>query len=205
MPELHGTITNVQSHVKTRKSDGKSFTLFEISIDGGTKYSTTDRAIGQLAYNLIGKFVSMTFVEKQNGSYTNLYVNDLVAIPIANNEKEILEVLNDHNSSYVSPTPSNAIPRPAAAPAPTPTPTPANDSREKTIWRQTATKVAAHLSTDYEKFWTHVDELIAFYETGKKPSLNVNQFSANDENQFIPKNAGNIPQAEIPNDDDIPF
>jgi len=68
MPELHGTITNVQSHVKTRKSDEKSFTLFEISIDGGTKSSTTDRAIGQRADNLIGKFVSMTFVEKQNGS-----------------------------------------------------------------------------------------------------------------------------------------
>jgi hypothetical protein len=204
MPELHGTITNIESSVKTRKSDGKSFTIFEITLDGETTFSTTDRAIGQRAYTLKGKFVSLIYVEKVNGAYTNLYVNDLVEIPT---NKEILEVLNDHNSSYVPPTPSNAIPRPVPrrAAAPTPTPTPANDSREKTIWRQAATKVAAHLSTDYEKFWTHVDELIAFYETGKKPSLNVNQFSANDENQFIPKNAGNIPQTENLHDDDIPF
>jgi hypothetical protein len=191
MPELHGTITNVQSHVKTRKSDGKNFTLFEILMDGGTKYSTTDKAIAERAYNLVGKFVNMNFTEKHNGAYTNLYVNNIVAIPIAHNEKEILEVLNDQNSSYTPPssaiqTPQPSLPQPAT-----------NDSREKTIWRQTATKVAAILSTDYEKFWTYVDELIAFYETGKKPSL--------DETRFVPKGAGQVEIPQSTHDDDIPF
>jgi hypothetical protein len=72
--------------------------------------------------------------------------------------------------------------------------------RSERIARQTATKVAAIISThDPQAFWANVDDLVHYYMTGDKP-IDL----ASMEGYAEPSNGG-AAQTQAPDDDSIPF
>lgn len=95
--------------------------------------------------------------------------------------------------------------------------------KDWSIWRQTSTKVAVHLSATPQEFWFNVRQLMTFYATGLEPDLpqaGVTSYATQtqpspaaqaqnaQQNQFIPDSAieGDPgPAGGWPSDDDIPF
>ncbi len=55
------------------------------------------------------------------------------------------------------------------------------------IFRQTACKVAAHISESPQIYWENVDKLITYFAYGLKPNLPA--ATGNGGNQFIPEEA----------------
>jgi len=125
------------------------FTIYEVLLDG-TQHRAR-KPIYDLALTLKGQQVyAETRSENKNG-WDNYYVDALMAQP-------------DGGQAQVAQT--------QAEPQPQPTHTPVPSEKDRTIWRQTATKVASDLREPGESeqdFWRNVEKLIWFYETGQHP------------------------------------
>ena len=200
MPIAEATITGVVSRTRERKSDGKSFTVYEITLNGQDKpkYQTFNREIAGQANRMLNQRAEIAFHVEQSGMFENHYIDD-VRLPT--------------NQDYYG--------GPQAAPPPTPPPIrDASADRDRSIWRQTAAKVSAHLSSSPVEFWSNVDDLVTYFQTGSKPdrfqrfvppeARDMSQpVQAQNGNQFIPQEAYAQSAADHsfgPNpDDDIPF
>jgi hypothetical protein len=156
--QIQATVVSVESREARRKADNVAFTLYDVKLSDGEKYTTSRRETAEQAHSLTGKPALVTIKVEQNGQYTNRYINSIVGAM----------------GSFMQPEPTFAPPpngfaTNGFAPATTTIPDTTAD-RETSIYRQVATKVAATISQTPHEFWRNVDELIFFYQTGNKPS-----------------------------------
>lgn len=163
------------------KRDGQQITLYEVFVNG--QAFVAKKPVFDQASMMVGQIVQLnTRTETNERGYTNNYLDSLV----------------QGQQTQQAP---QAQQQPQYHPAPT-QPTEQPTTRDRQIWRQTATKVAAHLSSGEPEhaFWRNVDVLVHFYETGQKPSSNpVSSPHAPQQPQE------NFSQNQYPADEGIPF
>lgn len=203
------TITSVQPRMVTRKRDGQSFTLYDVFTAKGHKFTAGRREVATEAQQLLGQQASLVIRSEQNGQYRNDYLQEVhpIVAPPASVPPYIAQAQAAQPNATGQPT----------APTPAPSfPTVADQeakerARELSIWRQTATKVAAHIAKTPGEFWANVDDLIRFYATGISPQENTAAAPQQQGNQFFPE--AEVAQTQkvfsdgrpLPSDDDIPF
>lgn len=206
-------IEDVNSKTINRKSDGKTITLYEIT-DGQKNPTTSRRDLANEAYHLRGKMADIEVRVEQNGVYENVYLE---------NVRPAVASAQPPRDPFPEPEDRPPLPRP---PRPEPEPEIPRQgqnghwSEDKwSVFRQTATKVAAHTSANANEFWQNVDQLVAYYATGISPNLEpipggVTSYAPAEgaqqaqRNRFVPEEAiasqaGN--EGYEHNDDDIPF
>lgn len=127
--------------VYPRQVNGRNGTFTLMEVDlNGQKY-VAKKEVADLAARMIGQPVEAVTRVEQRGQYTNYYVDDL------------------RPAGYGG---TATVAQPPASVSPS--------DRDRQIWRQTATKVAATLSEGGAGgFWENVDMLLRFYETGVHP------------------------------------
>lgn len=215
MPVAEGTITSVNGRTGTRKSDNKSFTVFEIVLNGDDqrKYQTFNKSMAAEANSFLNQPVELTFHAEMRGSYENLYVDD-VRPPTSND--------------FSAPPEQHQQPAPAPAPAPAPivhTQPPAEipitampngkwtPAEIEEFRRKDAAHVSSRISKSPVEFWTNIDDLVDFFRTGAKPDR-FTRFPIPEEatpqgpveqNRYVPAGAYDEPIPNHPTDDDIPF
>lgn len=157
---INTTIRDVTPRQVTRKSDGQQITLWEVTDGDGTKW-TARKDIATLAQNMLGQPVTIvTRVEQTANGYTNRYL-DAVEL---NMGAQIQQEFNQPQAPNYAQAAMQAQPQ-----HPTPQPQYVPDDRTESIYRQTACKVAAHISTGQLDFWKNVGVLISFFRTGIFP------------------------------------
>lgn len=189
---INTTIRDVTPRQVTRKSDGQQITLWEVIDGDGTKW-TARKDIATLAQNMLGQPVTIVTRVEQNGSYTNRYL-DAVEL---NMGAQIQQEFNQPQAPNYAQAAMQAQPQ-----HPTPQPQYVPDDRIESIYRQTACKVAAHISTGQLDFWKNVGVLINFFRTGIFPIV------VEDENQNDSRAYGGGYDNPPPDglfDDSIPF
>lgn len=170
------------------KKDGSGqIILYEVQLQG-RKYITR-KPVFDTASLMIGQVVLADTRIEQNGTYTNYYLDSV----LRQDGAPQIQSAPQQTQTYVQPqTTSNAFTPPELLPPERPTP------RDHQIWRQVATKVAAHTSQSKAEFWENVDHLIHFYETGEKPNATVPSPA-----QFAQQQTSS--QNQYPADEGIPF
>lgn len=198
-------IASVASRTITRRKDGKTITIFEVTDQGGTTWTTSRRDIANEANRLVNQSVEIQGRVEQNGTYENHYLDDLRAIPNGQVQQQPIQ---------------QAVQRAQQA-QPQQEPAPIRqqswlDDKQWAIMRQAAAKVSAQLSDNPSAFWANLDPLVTFFAYGLKPqefetpSNTLRQdFHEPQINQFIPQAAiDNDPGRESSSsydDGDIPF
>lgn len=167
---LHGTIKSVTRKDLTRKSDGQPFTIFDIDTTCG-RISTSNQQHAQAANGMVGQTAFFDVTAKENGFYTNYYLNAIKQ----EHETPVRTEWPQADISYSSPG-AGTTSVTATAPQPVSFSQPGLSGAEKdaSIWRQTATKVAATIGGSPSDFWANVDDLMVYYATGKVPTYGVN-------------------------------
>ena len=185
MPIYQTGVKGVSQKVVRRKADGREMTIYEIQDAQGYVWTTTRKNIATEAHRLVGQQVLLDGRVEQNGTFTNRYLDDIKSA-------------GDR---------SDFVPEPHAAPsfeAPQ-IPVQNGDNKQDQIHRQTAAKVSAVISGSAAEFWSNVDDLVEYFNSGSKPAYPTE--STNGHGEFIPDepipvvshSGGNF------NDDDIPF
>jgi hypothetical protein len=140
----------------TRQANGRNgpFTLYEIILNG-QPYVARKPLYDQAVQLPAGSVVEADTRTEQNGQWTNYYVDDL----------------RPQQQGFVPQQPSGPASSPSQYPVQAQPPAPPSPSeKDVTIWRQCATKVAAHLAGGGAgSFWENVDILMRYYETGEHP------------------------------------
>lgn len=155
---IQAVITGVSPRTVTRKSDGQQFTIYEVNANA-TNYQARKDVFDQAAA-LVGQPVLMEVRTEQKGTFTNHYVDSIAAngpapVPVTTSAPVYTAPSTTSTAASFTVTGGASLPAPP--------------NRDLTIWRQTATKVAAHLSKTPSEFWKNVNDLILFYETGQEP------------------------------------
>jgi hypothetical protein len=192
---LTATVTNVTTKQVVSKRTQQPITLWLVQTSDGTEWSTNRADIGNAALQLTGQVVDITGSVKNDGTYTNYYVNSIKANP----------------SAQPSPVAQAAATAQAAQEANKPVSFDQYAALEKqklheknrNIFRQTACKVAASLSSPddpAEEFWSNVDHLMVFFITGRTPFTPTanHQADMNPGTISVTSHIGDT-------DDDIPF
>lgn len=190
---LHGVINGVTRKDLTRNSDGKPFTVWDVETTVG-RISAGRPDLAQKAMDLQGESAYFDVSVKENGAYTNYYLNAIKEDhqtsggadysggrwPEQNGQTHSLPShahTVPHSHPHYSQTFRNpggvAHESPLVYPdAPDPNPrSSAWTQKDYAIWRQTATKVAALTSKTPQEFWANVDDMMLFYEHGKVPAF----------------------------------
>lgn len=126
------------------KNGGEPFTLYEIAA-GDNVWTTKKQDIALTAHSLVGKTAMIEGSVRQNGKYTNYFINSIMETDAPVTGADVF------GGSDI------------------PTTNGGSSSRDEQIWRQTATKVAAQLADTPTDFWQNVDTLMNFYRTGVHP------------------------------------
>lgn len=79
MPEAVTVLKQHFSNVRQRRSDGQSFTAHAFPAEDGNKYETLQGDVAQKAADLVGKPAKIRYSVKQNGEYTNYYIDAIEA------------------------------------------------------------------------------------------------------------------------------
>lgn len=203
------TITAVNRKTINRKSDNKTITLYEIQDSTGAKTSTSRRDLANEAHRLLQQTAELSVRVEQNGSYENRYLDDIRASTGAV-QRQTQQPFPEVPQS----TPQQAPQEPRIVADGEGT------AKDWTVWRQTATKVAAQLATTPQEFWDNVGQLITFYATGLQPELTPPPRQQQQEpvtsyapaqaaqqaaERFIPENVPQTDDHYTHTDDDIPF
>lgn len=144
------------------KNGGMEFDLYEIEA-GDHVWTTKKQDIALSAHALVGQAALINGKVQQKGNYTNYYI-DSIAESDSLPTKIPMDMVESNNGST---------------------------SRDESIYRQVATKVAAQLADNTNDFWQNVNILLHFYRTGEQPGQGTS-----DEMVAAQTYAG---------DDDIPF
>lgn len=146
------------------KRSGGQITLYEVMVNG-QQYIARKPVFDQ-ACALIGQQALVETRQEQNGNFTNLYLDAVqpLGFPTMNGGPPP-QVF--HPDLF----PQVPTQQPMAAPVAPPQPVSQVTDRDRQIWRQSACKVAAHVSKGPVEFWGNVTDLIRFFETGQQPSL----------------------------------
>lgn len=152
--------SNVTNKELTRKSDGRKFTLYTVETDHGS-FTTAKRDLAQRAYSLIGKPASYHVKTEQRGEFTNYYLESVEPISQAVADSAFTPPMMNQVSG--PPSRPDVYQEPVGEPAgPT--------AKDMMIFRQTAAKVSAQISTTPNEFWLNLDDLVAYFADGTKPS-----------------------------------
>lgn len=172
-----------------KKGTPEQRTIYDVVDVSDVKWTVWERELAEKAFGLKGVTSLWKVDISQNGSYTNRTLKEIQAKaangfePALNAMEASLGTLGTGMGGSLD---GGSLDGFKAAVVDEP------DFKDRTIWRQTATKVAAHLQAGTElEFWTNVDMLVKFYETGEKPG-SVDPF-------------GQAAQTAKNPDDDIPF
>ena len=143
---------------RTANSARGPFQIYEVLM-GGTPYRAR-KPVFDLAQTLRGQQVYADTRVEQKGEWTNYFVDSLT-LPQPGPYQ------GQPQNSY-QPAQQGYQPQPAPQPTSPPNPT----EKDRQIWRQTATKVAAFMRDQGETqqdWWMNVERLVWFYETGQHP------------------------------------
>ena len=156
---------------RTANSARGPFEIFEVQLMGNPHRARKD--VWDIAMTLRGQSVFADTRTEQRGEWTNYFVDSIV--PATQSVPVPMPV--EQTTGY----PLVGTAQPITAPTsggtmnvhvtPQPTGYVVSD-KDRIIWRQTATKVAADLRDPSDSdvtFWANVDMLIHFYETGLYP------------------------------------
>lgn len=166
--EVVSVVKEVTRKNITPRNGGDPFMLYEI-VAGDKTWTTKKQEIALTAHSLVGRLAAIEGRAQQKGNYTNYYINSI-------RETDAPETTEDPFSETIIPTTANG----------------ASSDRDESIYRQVATKVAAHLADTPADFWQNVDTLMNFYRTGQHPSQGETY-------------AQTATQTDFTGDDDIPF
>lgn len=166
-------ITPEQKH---RKSDQAPFMLYKIETLKGLTLETFKREVAESAHKTIGYPSLLTIKTEKNGEYVNRYLQMAVIKPtegyvgtaMAGAMQAHAQALPPNADSFTTYTPGGGSI--TSGNGLTQTRPEGPTQKDVTIWRQTATKVAAHLSKTADEFWPNVALLLKFYETGQPPT-----------------------------------
>jgi hypothetical protein len=212
-------IKDVDYRDVNRKADGKPIRIYQIHTTDGVKWTTNRKDIATDAFRMVGQQVEIQGRQEENGIYTNYYLDEVHA-PGANPPQAGGQWAPPQATGFapeppvlapatitVQPQPITTAPNSEIGPqGPTPT--------DWAIWRQTAAKVSAHISSGAAEFWANVDDLVNYFAYAIKPQAPSIVPGSRPEpiqpqqNQFIPESAyadpGPEPRPDY-NDSDIPF
>jgi len=163
------TLTNAAPRIVNKRDGSGSFTLFELFDHEGTAW-VVKQDVYNVAQNWIGQPVQMTVRVEQNGQWTNRFA-------------DIVQLAQGQPMQQQGPMQSSAMQAVGAAQSaqaqagravqpqqqnyqPEPWPT----QKDRSIHRQTAAKVAAALQpTSASEFWSNVQDLAAYFDSGAVP------------------------------------
>lgn len=194
--------------VDTRSVSNGTKTIWEVSTQDGTKWATFNTAMGNKAKGLSGQMADLQVAIEQKGDFTNYYLQGIQpaksgAQPPAGSEvvqaaqraqeaarlgtgAQNLEVTYDQYKDLDKEK---------------------EDRKNKSIHRQTATKVAASLlPSDAAEFWMNVRDLVEFYGSGFVPTNDAGQIdrgSVTSHTDLLPSTQTDADFQGT--DDDIPF
>lgn len=131
------------------KRDGGQITLNEVFING--QAYTARKPVFDQASMLVGQIAQLTVRSETNDrGYTNHYLDGVM-------QQMQTQPVAQPSQPQIAPQVTTNLPT----------------DKDRSIWRQCATKVAAQLlspSDGEATFWNNVDRLMQFYETGQKPN-----------------------------------
>lgn len=217
---VYDTVINgVATKVVNRKSDGKSITIYEVTDSAGTVWTTARKDLGNEANRMIGRGVQIQGETVQNGNFTNHYLEDIRQMGEAPTQYAAPPQQWGPPAGVQAPmAPQTPSPPPPPSPGPPPVAAPTSyaapppqgpTDKDWFIFRQTATKVAVHISSNPAEFWGNVDDLIRFYAYNQKPTITTPPPTPAQQERFIPEAAvadpGPDPTRPEWQDEDIPF
>lgn len=178
MPEtmvVEDQITAINSEQKHRKADGQPFTLYKIETAKGLTLETFKRDVAEAAHATGGQPALLTVKVEQNGEYVNRYLQMATIKPSGEAGYAMQGAMQAHAQALPPDADSFTTYRPGGGSVANGNPITQSRpegpaQKDIYIWRQTATKVAAHLSKTDGEFWANVGLLLAFYETGRPPA-----------------------------------
>lgn len=201
-------------NVGTRLVSGGTKTIWEVTTQDGTKWSTFNTATGSKAKGLEGLYADLKIAIEQKGDFTNYYLNDIQ--PAKNMPQQAAQA-----PSPVVQAAQRA--EEAAQKGPVVSYDQYKDleqgkeeRKNESIHRQVAAKVSATLSSDMSEFWSNVSVLLNFFRTGFMPGMPQAETSSVTSHTGLPSHTGTDPgdyvspppndwDAPPPTDDDIPF
>lgn len=163
-----------------RRKDGTNTTLYEVYVVGAiAPLSTFKRELAESAFTLVGQSAEAHYTVKQNGQYTNYYLEDILPAPASPAERaqRAQEAQPLLRTAAGLPEPAQALQEAQAS----------QDEKNRAIHRQTAAKVAATLfaasPSDAPTFWENVRTLALYFDTGVLP---IDQITAPGDEDDIP-------------------
>lgn len=145
---------------RTANSARGPFEIYELQLQG--QWHRAKKDLWDSAQMLRGQTVFAETRTEQRGEWTNYFVDSLV--PSSPATQQAVPATAGYPPEQQLPLQTQQAPAPVAPPGPT--------QKDRTIWRQTATKVAAQMLDPGDSqvdFWANVDMLTWFYESGERP------------------------------------
>lgn len=139
--------------------NGNPFILYELFAADGTTW-VTRQDVFNVAQGMVGQMVEIVGRVEQKGNFTNHYA-DIVQLA----GQTLAQPVQAQNPALQAQQAAVAQGRVVHQPKWQPT------ENDRTIYRQTAGKVAAELSTTADEFWANVVEIARYFETGATPQL----------------------------------
>ena len=159
-------------------------------IDGSdVKWTAWEKDLAEKAFYLKGKVGVAEVKVEQNGKYTNRTL-----VSIVGKDEGFGSATSNGGQTMTTATTGTF-----STGGFNPGPATQADYRERTIFRQTAAKVAAGLSQNPNEFWANVQDLAQYFETGETPSGNNSPGYSSE--PFGPSTDPFTPEK----DDDLPF
>lgn len=180
-------------------------TIYDVIDLQDNKWTAWEKPVAEKAWGLKGVPALWLVEIKQKDSYTNRTLKGIEA----KQSDGYGPALNTMESQLGSVDPRTFAPLPGVSTG-FPSETKAAlvqepTFKDRTIWRQAATKVAAALGAGSPlEFWSNVDDLIRFYETGEKPQ-SVQFILGSQERGADPADPVGAAMFGSQSDDDIPF
>ena len=143
---------------RTANSARGPFEIYEIQLQG--QWHRAKKDLFDSAQMLRGQTVFAETRNEQRGEWTNYFLDSLVPSSPATQQPYPAQ------AGYPQQTPVTPQGPPVAPAAPVPS------EKDRTIWRQTAAKVAAQMldpGDSQQDFWANVDMLVWFFESGERP------------------------------------
>lgn len=142
--------TGYDTRSGTSAKTGNPWTMHLFKDKDDKSFQTFDTALANELAGTRGQEVTIEWEPEQRGDFTNNVVTKLVA---ASASKPTMTGYAPADAPYVM--------APAAGPS----------QKDITIWRQTATKVAAHLgASSYEELIGMAEKIVAYYRDGAQPA-----------------------------------
>lgn len=201
---MEATVIEVEYRKGNRKKDNSEYVCYDIVDQDGVKWVAWERGLAERAFNLKGQPALWQVEVTQNGEWTNRTLKGIDAKATSGFEPALTAM----TASIGSFSPTTQAPVGGGLVAPTITFAGEGDVptfKDRSIWRQTATKVAAHLGGTMAEFWENVAVLERFYETGESQQVTLDTLIASGQVQLGAANLGVQFPTQPPQDDEIPF